>query len=80
MLEYVAGMAAGYSSGLKWNEEDKLKADMVNRPERWVPITVEQVRARCRELGDAPERCRHRHRIPAAPEGWTALQRAQHLP
>lgn len=51
ILEYVAGMAAGYSTGLKWNEEDKLKADMMNRPDRWAPVTVEQVRARCRALG-----------------------------
>lgn len=51
ILEHVAGMAAGYSTGLKWNEEAKLKADMMNRPERWVPITVEQVRAKCRALG-----------------------------
>lgn len=51
ILEYIAGMAAGYSTGLKWNEEDKLKADMMNRPERWVPVTVEQVRAKCRALG-----------------------------
>lgn len=55
ILEYVAGMAAGYSSGLKWNEEDKLKADMMNRPERWVPISVEQVRAKCRALGMRPK-------------------------
>lgn len=55
ILEYVAGMAAGYSSGLKWNEEDMLKADMMNRPERWVPITVEQMRAKCRELGMRPK-------------------------
>ncbi|WP_336707359.1 hypothetical protein [Oerskovia sp. USHLN155] len=54
ILEYVAGMAAGYSTGLKWNEEDKLMADMMNRPERWVPITVEQVRAKCRALGMRP--------------------------
>lgn len=54
ILAHVAGMAAGYSSGLKWNEEDMLKADMMNRPERWVPITVEQVRAKCRELGMRP--------------------------
>lgn len=54
ILEHIAGMAAGYSSGLKWNEEDKLKADMMNRPNRWVPITVEQVRAKCRELGMRP--------------------------
>ncbi len=54
ILEYVARMAAGYSSGLKWNEEDKLKADMMNRPERWVSVTVDQVRAKCRELGMRP--------------------------
>lgn len=54
ILEYISGMAAGYSSGLKWDEEDKLKADMMNRPERWVPISVEQVRAKCRELGMRP--------------------------
>lgn len=51
ILEYVAGMAAGYSSGLKWNEEDKLKADMMNRPDRWASVTVDQVRAKCRALG-----------------------------
>lgn len=48
-------MAAGYSSGLKWNEEDMLRADMMNRPERWAPITVEQVRAKCRELKMRPD-------------------------
>lgn len=51
ILESVAAWAAGYDSGLKWNEEDKLKADMMNRPDRWLPITVEQVRAKCRALG-----------------------------
>jgi len=55
ILEYVAHMAAGYSSGLKWNEEDKLKADMMNRPERWLPVTVAQVRAKCRQLGMSPK-------------------------
>ncbi len=54
ILEYVARMAAGYTSGLKWNEEDMLKADMMNRPERWTPITVEQVREKCRQLGMRP--------------------------
>lgn len=51
ILESVAAWAAGYESGLKWNEEDKLKADMMNRPDRWVPVTVEQVRDKCRALG-----------------------------
>lgn len=54
ILEYIAHMAAGYSSGLKWNEEDKLKADMMNRPDRWMPISVDQVRNKCRELGMRP--------------------------
>lgn len=54
ILEHIASMAGGYSSGLKWNEEDKLKADMMNRPQRWEPITVEQVRLKCRELGMRP--------------------------
>lgn len=54
ILEHIARMATGYSSGLKWNEEDQLKADMMNRPDRWVPITVEQMRVKCRELGMRP--------------------------
>ncbi|MHD0307108.1 hypothetical protein [Rhodococcus erythropolis] len=54
VLKSVAAWAAGYDSGLKWNEEDKLKADMMNRPERWADVTVEQVRAKCRELGMRP--------------------------
>ncbi|MET4639596.1 hypothetical protein [Mycetocola sp. 2940] len=54
ILDHIASMAAGYSSGLKWNEEDKLKADMMNRPDRWIPISVEQVRTKCRELGMRP--------------------------
>ena len=51
ILELVAAMAAGYSFGLKWNEEDKLKADMMNRPDRWRTVTVTQARAKCRQLG-----------------------------
>lgn len=54
ILTSTARWAAGYSGGLKWNEEDKLKADMMNRPERWAAVTVEQVRAKCRELGMRP--------------------------
>jgi hypothetical protein len=54
ILQNVAHWSAGYSSGLKWNEEDKLKADMMNRPARWQGVTVDQLRARCRELGMKP--------------------------
>lgn len=54
-LAYIAGKAAGYSSGMKWNEKEKLKADMMNRPERWKSVTVSEVRAKCRELGMRPD-------------------------
>ncbi|WP_240721312.1 hypothetical protein [Pseudarthrobacter sp. NamE5] len=54
ILESVAQWAAGYDTGLKWNEEDKLKADMMNRPERWMSVTVEQVTSKCRELKMRP--------------------------
>lgn len=54
ILEHVAGIAAGYSSGLKWNEVDKLKADMMNRPKQWASVTVDQVRAKCKQLGMRP--------------------------
>jgi len=54
VLEHIAAWAAGYDSGLKWNEEDKLKADMMNCPQRWEQVTVEQVRAKCRALKMRP--------------------------
>jgi hypothetical protein len=54
ILESTARMAASYDSGLQWNEEHKLKADMMNRPERWAAISVDQVRNRCRELKMRP--------------------------
>jgi hypothetical protein len=55
ILEHIAEWAAGYDSGLKWNEEDKLKADMMNSPERWASVTVQQVREKCRELNMRPK-------------------------
>ncbi len=55
ILEHIATWAAGYDSGLKWNEEDKLKADMMNCPRRWEQVTVEQVRAKCRALKMRPK-------------------------
>ncbi|WP_062078804.1 hypothetical protein [Demequina globuliformis] len=54
ILEHVALIAAGYSSGLKWNEEEMLKSDMMMRSDRWGPITVDQLRAKCRGLGMRP--------------------------
>lgn len=54
ILEHLASMAAGYSSGLKWNEEDKLKADLMNRTSRWDGVSPDIVRAKCRALGMRP--------------------------
>jgi hypothetical protein len=51
ILEYLAQMARGYDNHLKWNEVDKLKADLMNARVRWREITVSQVAARCRALG-----------------------------
>lgn len=53
ILDYIATMARGYTSGLKWNEEAKLKSDMMLVPERWTPqrAPIDLVRARCVELG-----------------------------
>jgi hypothetical protein len=35
ILEYLAQAASGYGNRLKWNEVDKLKADLMNVPARW---------------------------------------------
>ncbi|KQQ20713.1 hypothetical protein ASF48_08925 [Rathayibacter sp. Leaf299] len=47
----MARWAAGYDEGLKWNEKDKLKTDMMNWRARWAAAAVAQVRAKCSELG-----------------------------
>lgn len=54
-LEQIARWAAGYSTGLKWNEIDKLKAELNNRPKRWQSVTVKAVRSKCRQLGMHPK-------------------------
>lgn len=51
IVKHVAQMAAGYSSGLKWNEEHKLKADMMNMPARWTAITPEELHIACLDAG-----------------------------
>ncbi len=54
VLSYLADMASRYGSGLKWNEVDKLKADLMNRPNRWQSVTPDEVRKECRRLGMRP--------------------------
>jgi hypothetical protein len=51
ILEYLAMMAQGYNNHLKWNEEAKLKADLMNAKPRWRGVPVIEIRDRCRALG-----------------------------
>jgi hypothetical protein len=55
ILEYLATMAAGYDNQLKWNEEAKLKADLMHNRHYWLGLEVKSVRDRCRQLGMRPE-------------------------
>lgn len=51
ILKQIAAYAAGYSNQLKWNEKEKLKADLMNRSERWASITFGQDRAKSHAPG-----------------------------
>lgn len=55
ILSYLADMAAGYSTGLKWNEEAKLKADLMNNPVRWRNVSAHAVSQRLLSFGMSPE-------------------------
>lgn len=55
IVDYLARMARGYNNHLKWNEQEKLKADLMNEPDRWLVITPEQFRARAESAGMRPE-------------------------
>ncbi|MDR2930461.1 MAG: hypothetical protein LBV06_06115 [Propionibacteriaceae bacterium] len=54
-LESIGRWAAGYSTGPKWNEEAKVKADMMNRPSVWRDVTGDQLRAKCRSMRMRPD-------------------------
>lgn len=54
ILKYLADWAAGYDTGLKWNEEQELKADLMNRTQRWAKVPLNDIRRKCRELGLRP--------------------------
>lgn len=55
IFEFIAKQAAGYSPGMKWNEEARRNADMMKYPDRWKDVTVEQVRAKCQQLKMRPK-------------------------
>jgi len=47
----LATAAQGYNNHLKWNEEAKLKGDLMNAKSRWRSVPVTDIRDRCRALG-----------------------------
>lgn len=51
ILEFTAMWARGYDNHMKWNEEAKLKADMMHHMDRWSLVTTEEIRDECRSLG-----------------------------
>ncbi len=57
IIEHVAAWAAGYDTGLKWNEEAKLKADMMNVRHRWSRrrVDLRALRAKCLAEGLSEE-------------------------
>lgn len=55
ILAALARWAGGYDSGLKWNEIEKLKSDLMIKPGRWMGVTADQVRRECRRLGMRPK-------------------------
>lgn len=55
ILDGIAAWAAGYDSGLKWNEIERLKADLMIHTDRWNLVTPDQVRQECRRLEMPPK-------------------------
>ena len=51
ILELTAMWVRGYDNHMKWNEEAKLKADMMRRMDRWGLVTTEEIRDECRSPG-----------------------------
>lgn len=54
ILQYLAMAAAGYTSGLKWNEEAKLKSDLMKHRAEWRTADADVIRKRLLELGMSP--------------------------
>ena len=51
ILKLTAMWTRGYDNHMKWNEEAKLKADMMRHMDRWGLVTTEEIRDECRPLG-----------------------------
>lgn len=48
---YLARLAKGYDNQLKWNEEAKFKADLMNARHRWHGVSPDLFAAKLREEG-----------------------------
>ena len=46
-------MAAGYGNSMKWNEEAKLKSDLMKNRQAWMDIPIGAIRQKCSDLGMA---------------------------
>lgn len=55
ILKYLADYAAGYSTGLKWNEEAKLKSDLMENRHLWMNVNTGLIQDRLEELGMSDE-------------------------
>lgn len=44
---------------LKWNEHDRLKADMINARQRWLPVDPVALKAKCVAVGFPERSVRH---------------------
>ena len=53
VLEHLATMAAGYGNSMKWNEEAKLKSDLMKNRQAWMDIPIGAIRQKCSDLGMA---------------------------
>lgn len=51
ILEHLALLARGYNNHLQWNEEARLKADLMHSRRYWGGFPPSVVRAKCVELG-----------------------------
>lgn len=48
---FLARMARGYDNKLKWNEQDKFKAELMNVPERWMHVDAAAFYAKTKSEG-----------------------------
>ena len=55
ILGYLSRCAAGYDNKLQWREEERFKADLMNRQADWKQVVPETALLRCAELGMSAE-------------------------